>query len=795
MKNTLISLGIIIILLLSCEFVQGLSLADSYNNSEAIDYSVLSISVNIDNFFIEEEINGQKIFADGFGRLSNVGEPYLPSKIISIAIPPNAVFSNLEYKIKNIHKFDENYQIMPIDPPVIDNNSKTYLQLFQEYKQNFNTIFENNSFYPYENVEFIRCAKFREYNLVDVKVTPFSFNPVSEELEFYSQILINVKFSTNSGINDEKFFYNFKTEKIANDIIFNFEMIEDLYPKTNQINNESFDYVIITLESLTSAINSLVDWEIEKGRSVKVVTKEWIETNYSGIDLAQKIRNFLRDKYPSDKWGIQDLCIIGHWDDIPMRKTSQRLGNYEPAETDFYYAELSKPDKESWDSNCNGIFGEDNDQIDFYNEINVGRIPWSDFDTVQHICEKSVAFEKNNDPTFKNSILSLAAFIDHNTDGATFMEYCMNDTIHPWMSQWNKTRLYEWNSKYSYDFILNHGNVIDVWSGGKFALVSWNAHGSPFGSYVGQNAFIHVNDCPSLNDDYPAIISAASCSNSDTDHLNIGQAMMKQGAVGFVGANKPASYCSRWSHPNDGSDQSFKYFFVKAVTSCEFTQGQAFQYALREMYVNGLWYDQKYEYFCHGSLWGNPSLGISPITENLPPNKPGNLNGPNKGKIGTEYMFTTYTTDPEEDELYYCWSWGDGVTEWYGPYSSGEECQALHCWNEQKQYDIRVKARDINGGESEWSDLLELTMPKNKDSSKKLLQVKNLQNSGIIMLLACPTEFNEHETNFTFTCLGRGYEIRITSEGICYNTFCSAILEKEEFIGIANKVIVCGIKT
>ena len=58
-----------------------------------------------------------------------------------------------------------------------------------------------------------------------------------------------------------------------------------------------------------------------------------------------------------------------------------------------------------------GRYGENSDPVDFYNEINVGRIPWSDFETVQHICEKSVEFEKNNDPSFKNNILAGPAAI------------------------------------------------------------------------------------------------------------------------------------------------------------------------------------------------------------------------------------------------------------------------------------------------------------------------------------------------------------------------------------------------
>ena len=288
------------------------------------------------------------------------------------------------------------------------------------------------------------------------------------------------------------------------------------------------------------------------------------------------------------------------------------------------------------------------------------------------------------------------------------MEYKVNSTIHPWMASWSKTRMYERDSDYFHDYVLNHLNVVSVWSQGKYGFVSWHAHGSPEGSYVGNQAFIHINDCSELNDEYPAIISAASCSNSDTDYLNIGQAMMKQGAVGFLGANKAAYYSSGWKDPNDGSDQSVKYFFTKAVTSRLYTQGAALQYAISEMYVRGLWFDLYYETFCHGSLWGNPDLGVISPYENIPPGKPEIPDGPSSGKIRTDYTYSTLSDDQNGDDIYFLFDWGDGTNSgWIGPFNSGETGSASHSWSSEGSFSIKVIASDIHGSESEWSDPLQ----------------------------------------------------------------------------------------
>jgi hypothetical protein len=287
------------------------------------------------------------------------------------------------------------------------------------------------------------------------------------------------------------------------------------------------------------------------------------------------------------------------------------------------------------------------------------------------------------------------------------------------MGHWMKTRMYQKGSNYKMDYILTHFNVINIWSSGKYSFVSWHAHGSPVGSYVGNQPFITKDDCYLLNDNYPAIISSASCSNSDTDYINIGQTMMKQGAVGFLGANKAAYYCSGWDDPNDGSDQSFKYFFKTSITSGDKTQGQAHTFALKEMYTRGLWYSLKYETFVHGSLWGNPNLGIKSYIENKPPEKPSRPNGSDSGKIRREQKFTTSTIDPENDDIYYLFDWNDGSTSaWLGPYKSGDKIEGTHIWTESGNYEIKVISQDINGAKSEWSDILKISMSKSKNYIK-----------------------------------------------------------------------------
>jgi len=107
------------------------------------------------------------------------------------------------------------------------------------------------------------------------------------------------------------------------------------------------------------------------------------------------------------------------------------------------------------------------------------------------------------------------------------------------------------------------------------------------------------------------------------------------------------------------------------------------------------------------------TTAATPNGGNMPPNKPNMPSGQIRGGVGVEYVYTSNTTDPDEDDVYYLFDWGDGNdTGWLGPYNSGDDVEASHAWTEERSYDVKVKAKDVHGAESSWSDPLSVTMPK-----------------------------------------------------------------------------------
>jgi hypothetical protein len=159
-------------------------------------------------------------------------------------------------------------------------------------------------------------------------------------------------------------------------------------------------------------------------------------------------------------------------------------------------------------------------------------------------------------------------------------------------------------------------------------------------------------------------------------------------------------YCFEWG---DGSPSSWTSFVSSGTTgsaSHSWSTSGTFQ-------VKAKTQDE------HGSESGwSSALTVTIATANNPPNKPSTPTGPSSGKPATSYSYSSSAIDPDGNQVYLMFDWGDGNnTGWKGPFNSGDTDTESHVWAVKGTYSVKVKAKDTRGVESVWSDLLPVTMP------------------------------------------------------------------------------------
>ena len=126
---------------------------------------------------------------------------------------------------------------------------------------------------------------------------------------------------------------------------------------------------------------------------------------------------------------------------------------------------------------------------------------------------------------------------------------------------------------------------------------------------------------------------------------------------------------------------------------------------------------------------------------NTPPEIPELLSGPTQGITGKSYAYNTSTTDPDDDQIFYKWDWGDGnFSDWLGPYDSGETAEANHTWSERGIYNIAVKAKDEYNAESGWSDPLQVKVVILGDMNDDGL-INGFDIDPFVLALADPDEY------------------------------------------------------
>lgn len=647
--------------------------------------------------------------------LMEAGKPVLPIYEKTYTFPLNTKIKNIEVKKENIEKIviTDNIRAAPTPQSSISSHNT---------KNDYEKV-ELDEIYPDKDFEY-RIGRGIHKNersiFLKLIVYPVRYNPNEKNIEIAKNVEITIEY-----------------EKTSNSASF----------------NNKYSFLILTPAHFIAELNDLMIHKNNRGVSTKIVSLHEIYNDVyfpsQGRDEPEKIKYFIKNAI--EEWGIKNVMFVGGALEFPTRNTHVFVdyhdGDDEIFVCDLYYADIydNEGNFSCWDSNENDVFGEydwngNYDDVDLFPDVYYGRLAATNKDTVEAVVNKIITYESNE--AWRQDWFSTMVVIGGDTfpgdeKGINEGEY-MNQASLDHMTGFIPDKIWDSNKRLSGISPSGLENINTAIENG-CGFLDWAGHGStnvwttyphkgsrqslptPWGSYYNYH-IMNLN-----NEEKLPIVFTGACSvgkfNTNSNCFTWSFVNNPNGGgIASIGPSGLAwAYTGIWV--TQGLSGKIQVGFYKAFSEGAYTFGEMHTKSVID-YISPNMDGGDHKTIQQFTPFGDPTLQIQKESE--PPFKPEMPSGERNGKIGEEYTYTTITTDPDGDDIYYRFDWGDETySSWIGPVSSGTEVQATHTWNKQGEYEIRAQARDEHGKISEWSDTNPVSMPANRNNKRfsRLLQL------------------------------------------------------------------------
>jgi hypothetical protein len=715
-----IVIGLILIFLFSIFSVSGLA--------EDFDEDIISINYSFEKPKISQtkidEVTYDKISIDNVPCFGNPGQPFIPMKGSYVLIPQGKGIKSIDVSYKEVFSLGKNFNIEPV-PQIVTRSIKTISNTIRKDEK----VYSNNQFYPGKLFDKIGSYSFRGYDILILNLYPIQYNPKSGEILYYPELTVSVKTAETFK---NKFYRGLEKDKeIAKSKIDNINTMATYDQKTNlNSNTEQYDLLILTTNEFKNSFEPLKNAHDEKGITTEIKTLSDISLIPSSV-TAEDIREFVRKEYTEN--GIEYLLIGGDADIVPTKMLY--VSGYDEDNPNRFYDTILPVDQ--YFGYLDGPFnndgdelwgepedGENGDDVDLFAEVYVGRACVDTVQDVNNFVQKTVSYININveDDYLKKVTLAGEFLGEYNTlnFGGNLLDALIDGssrdgftTVGISSDNYEIETVYDrdwpgfiatdpWNTGWNSQDLLQRANQ-DI------HILTHDGH-----SNYGYNMKMRNDDVSQFSNTKPFFAYSCGCMAGGFDDPNdydcFAEIITVKTDNGAFAGLWNARYGFFWADRTDGDGSMFLRQFWDAVYGENIPNiGKANQdskednlHLLGRSMIRWTYYQL--------NLFGDPSVSFH---VSYPPEKPTRPDGPVSGNPGETQVYSSSSTDPNEDQIYYLFSWGDGTdTGWLGPYDSGQVVEANHVWDKKGNYEVKVKAKDTYGVEGPWSDPLSVNMPR-----------------------------------------------------------------------------------
>ena len=391
-------------------------------------------------------------------------------------------------------------------------------------------------------------------------VNPVSYNPVSNTLRVFNDIEVEISFDGADRAETERMLLS--TYSPYFDIVykqmFNYRQILDVYTDHPDLMAYPVHMIVITPENYITTLQPWLNWKIQKGFDVNVVTTAQAGGNYNAI------RSYVQNLYNT---GVSQgatptfLVLVGDVAQVP-----NTTGTSTQKVTDLYYGSVDS---------------------DYFPDMFYSRMSAENTNQLTAIINKILQYEQYTmpDPTYLNNVTLIAGWDSYWTArvGAPTINYATT---------------YYYNTEHGFTEVHSHVNQ-SQYAGCYNALstgigfVNYTAHGDNNMWYQPQFTNSNVNQLTNTNKYFLAMGNCCLSGNFGYSSACFGEAMIR--------AENKAAYSYIGSCPNTYWYEDY-YFGVGATNV--FSQTPTLTNTATGVY-DGIWMDDTYNTVSSMTFLGN----------------------------------------------------------------------------------------------------------------------------------------------------------------------------------------------
>ena len=391
-------------------------------------------------------------------------------------------------------------------------------------------------------------------------INPVSYNPASNTLRVFNDIEVEINFDGADRAETERMLLS--TYSPYFDIVykqmFNYRQILSVYDDHPDLMAYPVHMIVITPENYVSTLQPWINWKIQKGFDVNVVTTAQAGSNYNAI------RTYVQNLYNT---GVSQgatptfLVLVGDVAQVPntMGSASQKV-------TDLYYGSVDN---------------------DYFPDMFYSRMSAENTSQLTAIINKILQYEQYTmpDPSYLNNVTLIAGWDSYWTArvGAPTINYATT---------------YYYNTAHGFNEVHSHVNqsqypgCYNALSTG-IGFVNYTAHGDNNMWYQPQFTNSNVNQLTNTDKYFLAMGNCCLSGNFGYSSACFGEAMIR--------AENKAAYSYIGSCPNTYWYEDY-YFGVGATNV--FSQTPTLTNSATGVY-DGIWMDETYNTVSSMTFLGN----------------------------------------------------------------------------------------------------------------------------------------------------------------------------------------------